>query len=70
MIEIDGSIHDKQMQADIARQNILEELGLIVFGIKTETVEKSLPAALARIRRKIREIKQNADFSTPSVREG
>ena len=70
VIEIDGPIHDKQIESDKARQNILEELGLLVFRIKSETVEKSLTTALALIRGKIREIEQNPDFPSPLVGEG
>jgi len=70
VIEVDGSIHDQQIEADKARQHILEELGLIVFRIKTEIVEKSLPVALALIRSKIRELKQDLDFPSPLVGEG
>ena len=70
VIEVDGSIHDQQIEADKARQHILEELGLIVFRIKTEIVEKSLPVALALIRSKIRELKQDSNFPSPLVGEG
>ena len=70
VVEVDGSIHDQQMEADKARQDILEELGLVVFRIKTETVEKSLPTALALIRGKIQELKQNPIISSPLVGEG
>ena len=70
VIEVDGPIHGQQIEADSARQHILEALGLIVFRIKTETVEKSLPVALALIRSKIRELKQHPDFPSPLVGEG
>src|SRR5262245_61802138 len=53
VVEVDGPIHDQQIEIDQARQDILEELGLVVFRIKTEIVEESLPIALALIRGKI-----------------
>jgi very-short-patch-repair endonuclease len=70
VVEVDGPIHDQQVDIDKARQDILEELGLIVFRIKTETVEKSLPIALAVIRSKIQDLKQNPDSPSPHVGEG
>ena len=48
----------------------MEELGLIVFRIKTETIEKSLPIALTLVRGKIQELKQNRDIPFPHVGEG
>ena len=70
VVEVDGPIHDQQIEADKARQDILEELGLIVFRIKTETIEKSLPIALTFVRGKIQELKQNRDIPSPHVGEG
>jgi len=59
VVEVDGPIHDQQVEADKARQDILEVLGLTIFRIKTELVEKNLPLALDMIRMRINEIKQN-----------
>jgi adenine-specific DNA-methyltransferase len=70
VVEVDGPIHDQQIKADKARQDILEELGLIVFRIKTETIEKSLPIALKLVRGKIQELKQDRDIPPPHVGEG
>jgi len=56
VVEVDGSIHERQVEADRARQDILEILGLTVFRIKTEIPEKNLPLALNMIRTKIQEI--------------
>jgi very-short-patch-repair endonuclease len=60
VVEIDGTIHNNQIDADRARQDILEELGLNVLRIKAETVEKNLPAALNEIRTKIEELKNKS----------
>jgi len=70
VVEVDGPIHDQQVEADKARQDILEELGLVVFRIKTEIPEKNLPLALNMIRMKILEIKQNQNIPSPHVGEG
>jgi very-short-patch-repair endonuclease len=70
VVEVDGPIHDQQMEADKARQEILKVLGLTVLRNKTETVEKSLPLALVIIRGKIQELKQNAEVPSPHVGEG
>ena len=39
VVEVDGPIHDNQVEADRARQDILEILGLNVLRVKSETVE-------------------------------
>ena len=70
VVEVDGPIHDYQKKADKARQDILEDLGLTVFRIKTEIPEKNLSLTLNMIRTKIREIKQNSNFPSPLVGEG
>lgn len=59
VVEVDGPIHYQQVEADRARQEILEVLGLTVFRIKTELVEKNLSLALDMIRMRINEVKQN-----------
>src|SRR5258706_2705837 len=68
VVEVDGAIHDQQVEADKARQDILEELGLNVLRIKTEVPERNLPIALDMIRKRIEEIKQN--IPSPFMGEG
>ena len=59
------------MEADRARQDILELVGLNVLRIKAETVEKNLPVALNEICAKIKEIKMKTNkSSSPLVGEG
>jgi adenine-specific DNA-methyltransferase len=71
VVEVDGPIHDNQVEADRARQDILEILGLNVLRVKSETVEKNLPRALNEIRAKIEELKIKANESpSPALREG
>ena len=68
VVEVDGKIHEQQIEADKARQEILEVLGLVVFRIKTEIPEKNLPLAVTMIRKKIQELKES--IPSPLVREG
>ena len=70
VVEVDGPIHEQQGEADKAREDILDLLGLTVFRIKTEIPEKNLPLALNMIRTKIQEIKQNPKVPSPHVGEG
>lgn len=70
VVEVDGPIHDQQIEIDRARQDILEVLGLTVFRIKTEIPESNLPLALNMIRMKIQELKQNPNVPSPRVGEG
>jgi len=71
VVEIDGPIHDNQVEADRARQDILEALGLNVLRIKSEVVEKNLPSALNEIRMKISELKIKVNESpSPILGEG
>ena len=71
VIEVDGLIHESQVEADRARQDVLEELGLNVLRIKAETVEKNLPFTLNAIRTKINELKIKATESpSPILGEG
>ena len=70
-VEVDGLIHDNQVEADRARQDILELVGLNVLRIKAETIEKSLPVALNEIRAKIEELKiKTSESPSPLVGEG
>jgi adenine-specific DNA-methyltransferase len=69
VVELDGPIHEEQVDADKVRQDILEVLGLTVFRIKTEVPEKNLSVALNMIREKIQDI-QNQRISSPHVGEG
>jgi very-short-patch-repair endonuclease len=68
VVEVDGPIHEQQLEADRARQDILEMLGLTVIRIKTELVERNLSHALKMIRMKIREIQQS--IPSPFMGEG
>lgn len=67
IIEVDGPIHDYQVEADWSRQENLEILGLIVLRLKAEMVESNLPKVLSLIWDKIYEIEQS---SSPFWGEG
>jgi very-short-patch-repair endonuclease len=66
VIEVDGPIHQVQKEADQARQEILEVLGLVVLRIQSEIVENNLPLALSLIRDAIQSIEKNAKQLLPS----
>jgi len=68
VIEVDGPIHESQKEADAVRQEILEDLGLVVLRIDTEIIEKNLNMALNLIRKSTLKIKQNSP--SPFMGEG
>jgi very-short-patch-repair endonuclease len=70
VVEVDGPIHNQQVEADKARQDILEELGLTVFRIETKFVEKNLLSALDLIGKRVQTLKQKQDFPSPFMGEG
>ena len=70
VVEVDGPVHESQKAADKARQEILEGLGLAMFRIKSEVVEKNLPTALGLIRQAIRVQARHEDIPSPFMGEG
>ena len=71
VIEVDGSVHEHQIEADEARQDILERLGLNVLRLNAESVEKNLPYELEKIRRKVKELESKPNiFPSPFIGEG
>jgi very-short-patch-repair endonuclease len=56
VIEVDGSIHDQQIEADFARQEILELLGLKVLRLSAYQVENDISACLEKISSVIKEL--------------
>lgn len=71
IVEVDGSVHNHQVELDQARQEILEQLGLNILRVKAEEVEKNLPKVLEIIRSKINEIKiKRNEFPSKYVGEG
>lgn len=71
VVEVDGSIHNTQVELDQARQEILELFGLNVLRVNAEDVEKNLPLVLNKIRSKISELKIIETKSpSPQVGEG
>ena len=57
VIEVDGPIHNNQVEADRARQDILEVLGLNILRINTEMAESNLTGVISNIRHRIEELK-------------
>jgi len=50
VIEVDGLIHQEQMEADARREDALRALGLRVLRLGNEEIVNNLPGSLARIR--------------------
>jgi very-short-patch-repair endonuclease len=50
IVEVDGTVHAQQQQADLDRQALLEELGLHFLRLSAEQVENDLEGALEKIR--------------------
>jgi very-short-patch-repair endonuclease len=48
-VEIDGGIHDTQVEYDEERSRVLAGLGIAVVRIRNEEILHDLPGALARI---------------------
>ena len=71
VVEVDGSVHDTQVEIDLARQDILEQLGFNILRVKAEEVEKNLSSVLEEIRSKIKTLKLNTHESpSPFFGEG
>jgi very-short-patch-repair endonuclease len=71
VVEVDGSIHETQIELDRARQEILEQLGLNILRVQAKAVEINLPAVLEKIRSKIGELKLPPNESpSPFMGEG
>ena len=70
VVKVDGPIHQYQREADAARQEILETLGLVVLRVETEIIEKNLTMALELIRKSILKIKQNQNSRSPFMGKG
>ena len=71
VIEVDGPIHDNQVEADRSRQDILEVLGLNILRIKTQLVESNLIGALSDIRGRIEQLSIKVSESpSPCMGEG
>lgn len=51
IIEIDGEIHDHQIEEDKERENALREYGFHIIRFKNEDVKRNLYQVLAKIRR-------------------
>lgn len=66
VVEVDGPIHEFQKDADRARQELLETLGLKILRLKAEMIENNLPAALNLIHVAIHEVQESKSALSPS----
>ncbi len=51
IIEVDGKIHQHQIEEDRQRENALKEYGFKVIRFQNHEVERNLPQVLAKIRK-------------------
>ncbi len=71
VVEVDGSIHETQVELDHARQDILEQIGLNILRIQAKAVETNLASVLEKIRIKIGELKlPPSESPSPFMGEG
>ena len=57
IIEVDGPIHDFQLEKDLERTKALEELGNVVIRFTNDEVMNNMDAVLNQIKLKIQELK-------------
>lgn len=55
VIEVDGNIHDFQVEDDLHREDILKSMNLTILRVKNEEVE-DIPKVLEKIRAFIKEL--------------
>ena len=55
-VEIDGGIHQRQIQADKERQAIIETDGIKFFRINSEEVENSIVLVMEKLKKRIRRL--------------
>ena len=48
-VELDGPIHEHQLEADRLRQELIESLGIHFVRLNNQEVEEDLPSALEKI---------------------
>ena len=55
IIEVDGEIHQHQIEEDRQRENALKEYGFKIIRFQNHEVERNLPQVLAKIRQSCEE---------------
>ena len=50
VVEIEGPVHDTQIERDAERQVHIERLGFRFFRVSADEVERNLPVVLERLR--------------------
>ena len=58
-VEVDGAVHDGQMQYDAWREDQLRSRGIRVLRLKEGQVHRDLPSCLTAIRRAIDEVRRD-----------
>ncbi len=60
VVEVDGSVHQKQVEYDLARDRYLQERGLRVLRFTNQDVERNLEAVLTEILQACRAARDNS----------
>jgi very-short-patch-repair endonuclease len=50
IVELDGSVHDKQIEEDAQRDKVLKEMGLRIVRIRNDEIVRDLSAVFGKIR--------------------
>jgi len=69
-VEVDGSIHLDQQEADRLRQELLEELGIRFVRVSADEVEKNIPSVLSAIQTAFHAPQSLSSTPSPLVGEG
>ena len=70
VVEVDGDVHDLQIELDAERDRVLQERGFRILRFQNEMVLHHLPAMLEEIATICKERSDRIDFSPPLLGEG
>ena len=70
VVEVDGGIHDLQLEADQVRQELIESLGIRFLRLTNDEVMRDLPGALSKIEQTLTKPAQGDKSPSPLVGEG
>jgi len=70
VVEVDGEVHDQQIELDAERDRVLQERGFRILRFQNEMVLHHLPEVLEEIAKVCKERTDKIDFSPPLQGEG
>ena len=65
VVEVDGDVHDQQIELDAERDRVLQERGFRILRFQNEMVQHHLPEVLEEITKVCKERIDTIDFSPP-----